>query len=129
MLRHAFLPLLALSCLSLASAGCSKPVEAPKTAAPAGPAVEMGAPNEMTAPADPAEAKIAAELAKLSDADRTAAMAQRNCPVSDERLGSMPGVAKVTVEGRDVFICCEGCKGDLEADPAKFMAKLDATTK
>ncbi len=129
MLRSAILPLLALGCLSLTSAGCSKPAEAPKTtAAPAAPTVEMGAP-EMTGPSDPAEAKIAAELAKLSDDDRKAAVAQRICPVSDERLGSMPGVTKVTVEGREVFICCEGCKGDLEADPAKFMAKLDATTK
>lgn len=129
MLRSAILPLLALGCLSLTSAGCSKPAEAPKTsAAPAAPAVEMGAP-EMTGPSDPAEAKIAAELAKLSDADREAAVAQRICPVSDERLGSMPGVTKVTVEGREVFICCNGCKGELEADPAKFMAKLDATTK
>jgi hypothetical protein len=76
--------------------------------------------------ADPEEAKITAELALLPEADRAAAVAQRICPVSDQRLGSMPGVTKLTVDGRDVFVCCGHCKSDLEAEPAKFFAKLDA---
>jgi YHS domain-containing protein len=33
---------------------------------------------------------------------------------------------KVTVDGRDVFICCDGCRKSLEDDPAKYLAKLDA---
>jgi len=76
--------------------------------------------------ADPEEAKITAELASLPEADRAKAVAQRICPVSDQRLGSMPGVKKLTVDGRDVFVCCDHCKADLEAEPAKFFAKLDA---
>ena len=121
MSRANLLPMLALGCLSLVSAGCGKPAATPNTSAPAAPAVTMGEES-----ADPEEAKITAELAKLPEADRTAAVAQRICPVSDQRLGSMPGVTKLTVEGRDVFVCCDHCKSDLEAEPAKFFAKLDA---
>jgi hypothetical protein len=32
---------------------------------------------------------------------------------------------KVTVEGRDVYLYCEGCRDQLEANPDKFLAKLD----
>jgi hypothetical protein len=31
---------------------------------------------------------------------------------------------KVSVEGRDVFICCDGCTDSLKGDPAKYLAKL-----
>ncbi len=32
--------------------------------------------------------------------------------------------AKLTVRGRDVFLCCGGCSGAVEADPGKYLAKL-----
>jgi hypothetical protein len=32
---------------------------------------------------------------------------------------------KVMVDGRPVFICCEGCRQKLLAEPAKYLAKLD----
>ncbi len=63
-------------------------------------------------------------FSKLSDADRPAALAQKVCPVSDKPLGSMGKPPKVTVEGRDVFLCCSGCEGDLKREPAKYLAKL-----
>jgi YHS domain-containing protein len=63
---------------------------------------------------------------KLSDADRAAALAQKFCPVSGEKLGEMGTPIKVTVKGRDVFLCCPSCKEDLEKDPDKYLAKLDA---
>jgi len=69
---------------------------------------------------------VTAAFASLSDADRTAALAQKICPVSDEALGSMGTPLKVTVDGRDVFICCESCRDPLVADPTKYLAKLDA---
>jgi hypothetical protein len=63
----------------------------------------------------------------LSDADREAALAQRICPVTKEPLGSpsMGPPVKVSVEGRDVFICCEGCRESLLEDPAKYLANLE----
>jgi YHS domain-containing protein len=70
------------------------------------------------------EDKIAAALAKLSDADRAAAEKQKNCPVSGKPLGSMGTPVKVTVKGQDVFLCCAGCKAAIEKDPDKYLAKL-----
>lgn len=67
-----------------------------------------------------------AALSELSDVDRSAALAQKACPVTDERLGSMGKPPKVTVEGQDVFLCCDGCEEELKSEPAKYLAKLNA---
>lgn len=66
-------------------------------------------------------------LADLSPDDRELARAQKTCPVSDELLGSMDTPVKLTVEGRDVFICCRGCDTELLSDPEAYLAKLDET--
>jgi hypothetical protein len=63
-------------------------------------------------------------VAKLSDADRDAALKQVICPVSGEKLGSMGAPPKLTVEGQEVFICCSGCEETLRAEPQKHLAKL-----
>ncbi len=68
--------------------------------------------------------EIKTNLAKLSDEDRKLAEAQKVCPVSDEPLGSMGVPQKLTVKGKTVFICCEGCREKLEADPDKYLAKI-----
>ena len=65
-----------------------------------------------------------AALAKLPDQDRTLAEQQQVCPVTDMPLGSMGAPIKVMVEDRPVFICCEGCRMRLLAEPAKYLAKL-----
>lgn len=71
-----------------------------------------------------ADPEIAKALASLSASDRAAAENQKVCPVTDEPLGSMGAPMKVSVQGRDVFICCEGCKEPLTDDPGTFLAKL-----
>lgn len=109
--------------------GCSKE-QAP---APAPPAVEEEVIEEVEVPAVETDAgaatgsdEITAAMAELSESDRAAALAQKTCPVSGEPLGSMGTPIKVTAAGRDVFLCCEGCKEKFEANPAEFLAKLDA---
>lgn len=67
---------------------------------------------------------VVTALTKLSDGERTAALAQRTCPVTDKPLGSMGKPPKVTVDGRDVFLCCEGCEEELKNDAAKYLAQL-----
>lgn len=67
---------------------------------------------------------IAKALAELSSADRSLAERQRACPVTDMPLGSMGTPIKVSVSGRPVFICCEGCRDRLLAEPVKYLAKL-----
>ena len=65
-------------------------------------------------------------LSQLSADDRTAALAQKDCPVTDKPLGSMGKPLKVTVEGQEVFLCCDGCEEELKKEPAKYLAKLNA---
>ncbi len=71
------------------------------------------------------QSEIDRELAKLSDADRTLAEAQKVCPVSEEPLGSMGAPIKVTVAGRSLLVCCEGCVKDAKKNFDEYFAKLD----
>src|SRR5262245_50701143 len=105
-----FMLLLSAVCLST-GAGCSKPAEKP-------------AKPEASAKDEKADA-----FAELSPEDRVLAMAQRICPVTKEDLGSMGKPYKVTVEGRDVFLCCQGCEEEIKKDPQKFFAILDEAAK
>jgi len=73
---------------------------------------------------DSAGDKISVNLAKLSADDRALAEKQKVCPVGGGELGAMGVPYKLTVKDRVVFLCCEHCKGDIEADPDKFLAKL-----
>ena len=63
-------------------------------------------------------------LSQLSDADRVAALLQKGCPVTDKPLGSMGKPPKLTVEGQEVFLCCDGCEDELLKDANKYLAKL-----
>ena len=80
-----------------------------------------------------AEKKIAAALARLPDADRKAAAAQRFCPVMEySRLGSDGTPIKLTIKGKPVFVCCKGCvkkaskNSDATLAKAKKLAKAAA---
>lgn len=69
--------------------------------------------------------KVVTALSELSDADRSAALAQKVCPVTDKQLGSMGKPPKVTVEGREVFLCCAGCEENIKSKPDEYLAKLN----
>ncbi len=71
------------------------------------------------------DSKVNEAMAKLSLEDRAKAEVQKMCPVSNEPLGSMGTPIKVTVDGRDVFVCCEGCVDELKANFAKYADKLE----
>lgn len=66
----------------------------------------------LTVTADPAVKKeTEANLAKLAPAERAAAESQKFCAVQETiRLGSMGPPVKVAVGGKDVYLCCEGCR-------------------
>jgi len=68
--------------------------------------------------------KISAALARLSEADRELAEQQKTCPVADHPLGAMGPPIKVDVNGKPVFLCCEGCRAELLDKPDKYLAKL-----
>jgi len=73
--------------------------------------------------------KMMKGLAGLSEEDRASAMKQHFCPVSGDMLGEMGEPVKVTVKGQDVWLCCEGCKKDIEANPDEYLAKLNGGDK
>jgi hypothetical protein len=68
--------------------------------------------------------KMKAELAKLSPEDAASAEKQHMCPVSGEMLGTMGAPQKIDVNGRNVWICCDGCKDQLLEKPDEYLAKL-----
>lgn len=81
-------------------------------------------PVRETSESDKEQAEINEALAKLSPDDRALAEKQKTCPVTDEPLGSMGTPIKVTVEGREAFVCCEGCVDELKNNFAKYEEKL-----
>lgn len=80
-------------------------------------------PQDEMAELDP---EVQEALAALPPADREAALEQKICPVSGQPLGSMGTPRKVTVQGREVFTCCEGCDDELRENPEEYLAKLPA---
>jgi Cu(I)/Ag(I) efflux system membrane fusion protein len=72
-----------------------------------------------------AETGIKAALAKLSPADRRQAEAQGSCPVHGSPLGGMGVPVKLTLKGREVFVCCPGCTSQAQAEPAKTLKAMD----
>ncbi len=73
---------------------------------------------------DPNDEQRAA-ISELSPEDQKLAWQQKVCPVTDMPLGSMGAPIKVMVEGHPVFICCEGCRDSLLAEPAKYLAIIE----
>jgi YHS domain-containing protein/uncharacterized protein YceK len=69
--------------------------------------------------------EVVEALAELSPEDRSLAEKQKSCPVTGELLGSMGAPIKVDVNGKPVFICCEGCKEELLKKPDEYLAKLN----
>lgn len=107
--------------------GCGKSATPPADTASTPPASTpaAGADSEETD-------EVAAAMAELPEAERAVALAQKYCPVAamgedahDSPLGSMGKPFKVTLDGKDVYLCCEGCKEAAEKDPAATLAKVE----
>jgi Cu(I)/Ag(I) efflux system membrane fusion protein len=56
--------------------------------------------------------------------DRQLIARQKVCPVTGGDLDAMGGPVKLLVDGRVVFICCEGCEKPLRQKPALYLPKL-----
>jgi multidrug efflux pump subunit AcrA (membrane-fusion protein) len=72
------------------------------------------------------EAKVRANLARLSTEDRRLAEAQRYCAVMpDSLLGSMGVPIKVMVKGQPVFLCCKGCQDEALEKPDQTLSEAE----
>ena len=73
------------------------------------------------------EAKIQANLAKLSPEDRKLAEEQKFCAIQTKnRLGAMGVPIKLTIKGQPVFLCCNGCVSKAQANPDKMLASVES---
>jgi len=63
-------------------------------------------------------------IEQLSEADRQMAIAQRICPVTGLPLGSMGVPIKITLRGKPLFVCCQGCVGKAKRDPEGTLKKI-----
>jgi hypothetical protein len=112
------LPTIALAAQALwLLVGCDGKTPTPKDAGPPAPAQTVITSGDNKG------------LAELSEEDRKLAEKQRVCPVTDEPLGSMGKPVKMTLKGRTVFLCCEGCRDEIEQNADKYLAKLDEAAK
>lgn len=59
-----------------------------------------------------------------TQADAAAIAAQKVCPVMDEPLGGMGTPIKVMVGDKPIYLCCKGCIKKIQAEPAKYLAKI-----
>lgn len=101
-------------------AGCSEGTNAPSTTG------SMERPKADYAKLEEEHRKeIEKAMAQLSPEDRVKAEAQKVCLVAEGELGGMGKPYKMTVQGRDIFLCCEHCKEKVENDPEKYLAKLN----
>ncbi len=52
------------------------------------------------------------------------------CVVSGEKFGGTMGEPFVFIHGgREVLLCCKGCKKAFDKEPAKYMAEIDEAAK
>lgn len=104
--------------VAIIASGCNE--VKPSTAPPGGPT--QAPPGEPTKSGDASDAL--ANLNKLSKEDRQMAVAQKNCPVTDEPLGSMGVPIKLMVNDQPVFICCKSCEKTAKKDADKTLEKV-----
>jgi Cu(I)/Ag(I) efflux system membrane fusion protein len=72
-----------------------------------------------------ASAEDLKNLDQLSPADRAAAIAQQNCPITEAALGSMGVPVKVELApGKTAYLCCKGCVPEATKEPQKTIEKL-----
>jgi Cu(I)/Ag(I) efflux system membrane fusion protein len=82
-------------------------------------------PSSAPGPGGKLEAKVKANLAKLSAEDRRLAEEQKFCPIEpDNLLGSMGPPMILDIKGQKVFLCCPACEDDARADPEQTLAKV-----
>ncbi len=77
---------------------------------------------------NPPEDRESAALDQLSPEDRKLALAQKVCPVTGAKLGSMGKPYRISLGERIVFLCCKGCEGAVKKDPAGILEKLADVT-
>jgi hypothetical protein len=81
-------------------------------------------------PGDAAKGHVAqSDKDKELVAKQDAAYPLKTCVVTGEKLGGMGDAVNYIYNDRLVKFCCKGCIKKFEADPAKYLALIDAAAK
>ena len=62
----------------------------------------------------------------LSEADREAVLQQELCPVTQTAFDHGPPI-KLLVGGKAMYVCCDGCIGDVKKNPEQYYRTLPST--
>jgi YHS domain-containing protein len=74
--------------------------------------------------------KVSATLAKLPPDERMAIEAQKYCAVQPKNfLGPMGAPVKLQIEGKTVYVCCNGCKKGAQANPTATLSMVEKLKK
>lgn len=60
-------------------------------------------------------------IALLPASEQSVAIRQKTCPVTGGPLGSMGKPILVSVAGRSIYVCCQGCVSTLQESPEKYL--------
>jgi membrane fusion protein, copper/silver efflux system len=61
----------------------------------------------------------------LGESDNRLVEAQKTCPIRGTPLGSIGTPVKVMLKNKPVFLCCDACKKQAEADPDGTLKKVE----
>lgn len=64
-------------------------------------------------------------LATIDESDKAGIARQRVCPVSEAELGSMGDPIKVLVDGKPLYLCCQGCVAKVKNAPETYLSKVN----
>lgn len=79
----------------------------------------FGPPRQAAAPANRAPQ---IQVVKVTAADAPAIRAQATCPVMGTPLGQHGEPVKLLIDGRPLFVCCQGCVPRVQSDPQRYLA-------
>jgi Cu(I)/Ag(I) efflux system membrane fusion protein len=72
-------------------------------------------------------ATVTVSVATVTPRSDRADARQATCPVTRLALGSMGPAVRVEVEGRTVWVCCDGCVPKVTSSPGRYLARLDGS--
>lgn len=88
-------------------------------------AASRGKGNQIGDRVSPAPASVSAgrtEVTQTAASDEALREnTQQTCPVTGERLGSMGSPIPVTVGGKTIQVCCQGCVATVKKNPDKYL--------
>jgi YHS domain-containing protein len=70
------------------------------------------------------EPKPKVTLAELDKSDQAGIARQQVCPVTGAKLGSMGDPIKMLVDGKPLYLCCQGCVAKVKNAPETYLAKV-----